>query len=989
MTTLNKSFLLIGAVLCISTSILIGQKKDKKINSGIDLEKLRQEVKFRCVGPTRGGRVTTVTGVINKPNIFYMGATGGGVWKSNNYGNSWVNVSDGYFKSPSIGDIAVAKSNDAIVYVGTGSDGIRSNIISGKGIYKSENSGKSWEFIGLKRAGQIGAVIIHPTNPDIVYAAALGQVFGPNPERGVYKTSNGGKDWELVHFISENTGAIDLEFHPTNPDIVYASMWEARRKPWSIISGGKEGGVFKSVDAGKNWKKIIKGMPTDLIGKSDLAVSPADPDRVYVLLEAEGAQGGLYRSDDAGESFNFISTERGLTTRPFYFCNVDANPVNAEEIYVSSVRFLVSTNGGKSWERKSTPHADNHAIWINPDQPNIWIQGNDGGANVSINGGETWSSQQNQATAELYQVEVDDQFPYWLYAGQQDNSTISVPSSPPYVSPSGSKGFWRAVGGCETGPAVPKPGSPHIVYSNCKGRFSVYNKLTGQEQNYYVGAENWYGANPKDLKYRFQRVSPIHVSPHNPDVIYHCSQFVHKSTNEGKSWEIISPDLTAFRADRQVISGSPITRDITGEEYYSTIYEINESTIEPGLIWVGSNDGLIHVTKDGGENWKNVTPKGLPEGGRIDCIDPSKLQKGKAYAAIHRYMLDDWKPYLYKTEDYGASWTLITNGIPDNFPTRTIRADNSVAGLLYAGTESGLFVSMDDGASWNTFQLNLPIVPITDIKIFRKDLILSTMGRSFWILDDISFLQQMSFGLTGNVQLLQPKAAYRTSYRGTASDAIPYYPSPNAKVYYYLPESAKEFTFEIVNEAKQTVYFYDNKNQRDRSSLKTSKGLHVLQWDMRNYGKASTSSWSHRGPRVTPGNYSIRIKTANEKSEALLKVLLDPRMEATGLTSKDLKVQEELHLKVLKLKEEVSDLAKKIRDIKNGSSDDNKKAKMQGMLDQIETKRGTYQRPMLMSQLNYLQSSISGSDQHPGQEALNRYEELKERYLRIKSNVLP
>ncbi|MEL6987968.1 MAG: hypothetical protein AAGK97_09065, partial [Bacteroidota bacterium] len=415
---------------------------------GTDLH--TDNIAFRCVGPNRGGRVTALTGVASQPNVFYMGATGGGVWKTDDFGHNWKNISDGYFKSPSIGSMQVAPSDPNVIYVGTGSDGIRSNVIEGKGIYKSIDAGKSWSLIGLEQSGQITSIIIHPTNPDIVYAAAFGKVFKSNPERGVYKTMNGGASWELVHFISENTGAVDLEFHPSNPNIIYASMWEARRQPWTIDSGGKEGGIFKSIDAGNSWSKLSNGLPTGLIGKSDLAVSAADPDRLYVLIEADRGDGGLYRSDDAGERFNFISTERGLTTRPFYFCNLYASPVDADHLFVGSVRFLVSKDGGKRWQRKSTPHLDNHDIWINPNNPKIWIQGNDGGANITLNEGETWSSQTNQPTAELYQVEVDDAYPYWLYAGQQDNSTIAVPSNPPYSNPAGNDAFWRSVCGCET-----------------------------------------------------------------------------------------------------------------------------------------------------------------------------------------------------------------------------------------------------------------------------------------------------------------------------------------------------------------------------------------------------------------------------------------------------------------------------------------------------------------------------------------------------------
>ena len=525
-------------------------------------------------------------------------------------------------------------------------------------------------------------------------------------------------------------------------------MWRAERRPWTIISGGRQaGGIYKSIDGGTTWKKLNQGLPQGLIGKIDLAVSPADPNRLYALVEAPKGDGGLYRSDDQGESFKLVVDKKELIDRPFYYCNVEANPLNADVVFVMSTDFFKSSNGGKTWLKLTPPHGDNHDLWINRKDTSIMIQSNDGGANVSINGGKTWSSQNNQPTAELYQIEADDQFPYWLYAGQQDNTTIAVPGLPPYDAPGGPSSFWMAVGGCETGPAIPKPGDANIVYSNCKGRFGVYDKRTGQERMYIVGASNIYSHDPDELKFRFQRVSPIHVSPHNSNTVYHASQYLHKTTNDGLTWEIISPDLTAHEPDKQVVSGSPITRDITGEEYYSTIYDVKESSLKQGLIWVGANDGPVHVTLDGGKKWENVTPKTLAPGGRVDCVEPSPHKESKAYFSVLRYQLGDWKPYIFKTIDYGKNWSLLTdgkNGIPNDFPVRVVREDPTIVGLLYAGTEYGMYISMDDGITWKSFQQNLPITPVTDIKIFRKDLMISTMGRSFWILDNISPLHQVT-----------------------------------------------------------------------------------------------------------------------------------------------------------------------------------------------------------------------------------------------------
>ncbi|MFC2167281.1 WD40/YVTN/BNR-like repeat-containing protein, partial [Acidobacteriota bacterium] len=619
---------------------------------------------------------------------------------------------------------------------------------------------------------------------------------------------DGGKNWEKVLFVSDITGGIDLELAPDNPDIVYASMWRGERKPWTIISGGHEGGVYKSSDGGTSWNHVTEGLPSGLRGKSDLAVSQADPRRVYVLMEAPEGEGGLYRSDDYGESFQLISTFAPLLDRPFYYCNLDADPTNADVLYSNSTGFYKSEDGGNSWKRRSTPHGDNHDMWINPHDPDIFIQSNDGGANVTRDGGQTWSTQNNQPTAELYQVAVDDQFPYWIYAGQQDNSTIMVPSLPPYSPSIGATGFWQAIGGCETGPAVPKPGNHNIVYANCKGRFGRYNKVTGQEKQYYVGAANLYSHNPKDLKYRFQRVSPIHVSPHDPDVVYHASQFLHRSTDEGVTWETISPDLTANELDKQVISGTPITRDITGEEFYSTIYAVQESTLTKGLIWVGANDGPVHVTRDEGKTWANVTPSDMPTGGRVQSIEPSPHNPSKAYFAAYRYLLGDWEPYIHRTNDYGNSWKRITNGkngIPLDSPTRVVREDPDREGLLYAGTEFGMFISFDDGENWQKFQLNLPVTPVTDIKVYRDDLVVSTMGRSFWILDNITPLHQVSAPIKDF--LFTPRETYRMRFRASrGSSADPEYPSPGVIFDYALAEEPKgDIVFEVKNSSGQKV----------------------------------------------------------------------------------------------------------------------------------------------------------------------------------------
>lgn len=977
----------------------------------ISIENLAQSnfdiFQYRYVGPTRGGRVTSVMGVTTQPNIFYMGATGGGVWKTEDYGTSWKNISDGFFETPSIGAIQVAQNDPNIIYVGTGSDGLRSNVITGKGIYKSINAGASWKHIGLKNVGQIGAVEIHPQDHNTVFVAAIGQAFQPNKERGIYRTKDGGSTWKNVLHISDTTGVVDIEFMPTNPNIIYASAWRAERKPWTIISGGKENGIYRSINGGDSWEKIGKGLPT-LVGKIDLAVSPDDSKVLYALIEAPEKVSGLYRSDDQGENFVHVSDEFGLSDRPFYYCNIEADPNDVKTLYVNSTRFYKSTNGGKSWKTLRTPHGDNHDIWINPNNSDLFVQGNDGGANVTHNGGKTWSSQLNQPTAELYQVEVDNQYPYWLYAGQQDNyTTVSVPSLPPTSHQAGGIGFVMNTGGCETGPAVPNPDNPNIVYSNCKGRFSVFNKKSGQELRYDVGARNMYGHNPKDLKYRFQRVSPIHVSPHDSRVVYHTSQFVHKTMDDGKTWETISPDLTAFEADKQMRSGSPITNDITGEEFYSTIYSIQESKLEKGLIWVGANDGPVHMTRDGGKNWTKVTPKKLGKGGRIDSVEPSSHDPAKAYFSVLRYQLGDWKPYIFKTTNYGKSWTLLTdgkNGIPADYPVRVVREDPNREGLLYAGTEFGMFISFDDGKKWESFQQNLPVTPITDIKIHREDLVLSTMGRGFQILDNISSLHQ-GFDKVDKkkITLFQPRDTYRYRYRpsGSGSEINHNYPAPSVGIDYFLPKKTDEnILLQIGDATGKVIRTYSNKEiKKDNSKkeeatrnmqteeftysinsqLKNKKGMHRFRWDMRHAGawdKDKNRAY-RRGPRVAPGQYTIVLKVGKESYRQSFKLMADPRVLEQGVTLEDIKAQETLALQVVdllsKAKKEANEVQKKMKKIKTDSPEKEALKKLENAFVQS---KGRYTQPKLISQINYLLGVVNRADQMPGKDAFDRYEEL-------------
>ena len=982
---------------------------------------------FRNVGPTRAGRVTAVAGTVVAPSTFYLGASGGGVWKTEDYGTSWFNVSDGYFNTPSIGDIAVSQNDPNIIYVGTGSDGLRSNVITGKGVYKSIDGGKTWSHIGLPNVGQIGAVEIDPTDNNIVYVAAIGHAFNSNKDRGLYKTIDGGETWENILFLSEEIGITDVEILPHNPNVIFASAWKAERKPWTILSGGPadEGGIYKSQDGGKNWIKLENGLPTGLVGKIDLATSADDSSVVVALVEAPDPDGGLYRSEDQGKTFKHLSDDDGIRNRPFYYTNVDMDPKNADNVFVLANRFFKSQNGGKTWDLIPPPHGDNHDMWMNTDNPDLFIFGDDGGASITHNGGKTWSTQFNQPTAELYQVEVDDQYPYWLYAGQQDNyTTIAVPSMQPYDVQHTNR--WVVnTGGCETGPAVPKPGNHNIVYSNCKGRFGVYDKRLGTEKAYYVGATNMYGQNPKDLKYRFQRVSPVHVSPHDGDTVYHTSQYVHRTRDDGVTWETISPDLTANEPDKQVLSGSPITRDITGEEVYSTIYAIQESKIQKGVIWTGSNDGVISVTQNDGESWENVTPRRLPKGGRVDGVEPSPHNPAKAYASILRYQLGDWKPYIYKTENFGKSWTLLTNGkngIPADYPTRVVREDPGREGVLYAGTEFGLFISMDDGDTWKSFQQNLPVTPVTDIKVYREDLVLSTMGRGFWILDNVTTLHQDGFETVGSEPVLfKPKDTIRyRSPRGRYRGKSPNLPAPSLILDYYIPEGNKSpVHLEIYNDDgtlvtgyvngmteehhksetvhdmnTSTVMHYENK------SLGMDAGMNRFHWDMSYKGPWHTNKARRFGGGIiaAPGDYKAVLKVGDTVSEQSFTLNINPTILMGGTTLAEIEAQEELGLKMTNLLSKArmmeSHLVKAQKELAKlekagdlSAEETSRLSQVNAALELLKTKDQIYPTPMLSDQISYLYNMTNGADQSPGKDTLGRFDELSEKLEAISATL--
>jgi photosystem II stability/assembly factor-like uncharacterized protein len=782
MTRNRIALLCTAAVITVTASIVASPPADTYPST------LWSGMRYRQIGPFRGGRVTAVTGVASEPYTFYMGSTGGGVWKTTDAGHSWQNISDGFFPAASMGAVEVALSNPNIVWAGTGSSKIRSNVSIGRGIYKSTDAGRTWTFMGLRDVGQIATIRVHPTNPDIVYVAAQGNPFIENKDRGVYRTADGGKTWKLVLHISDTAGAADLELQPGHPEVVFACMWHAQRKPWTIISGAKEGGIYKSTDGGDNWNKLAGGLPNDLFGRANVAISNAAPDRIYALIEAKPGS-GVYRSDDTGATWRLVNSSGNLITRPFYYDTFGVDPNNADVLWIGNEGWFKSTDGGKSFRSSPIPHGDNHDLWINPKNSQYMIQGNDGGATISLDGGRTWSTEDNQPTAEIYQVDVDNQYPYLVYGAQQDNTTVIVPSLA-----LGNGQTFRIGPGCETGPIMPDKDNPTIVYGGCKGQFSRQNMATSDEQQYWVGAESLYGNGGETLIYRFQRVAPMDVSPHAPHTVYYGSQYLHRSPDGGKTWIKISPDLTAHPEGTQGASGEPITRDATGEEVYSTLYAIRESKLQKGLIWTGSNDGLVFVTRDDGKTWTNVTPAGLPPGGRVQNVEPSPLRPGTAYVAIYRYLLGDFAPYIYRTDDFGKTWTKLTdgkNGIAADEPTRVVREDPDRAGLLYAGTEFGLYVSFDNGGHWQPLQMNLPVTPVTDMKIAHKDLVVSTQGRGFWILDDLTPLEQAKpETATSTATLFTPREGIRTT-RATGGGigrggAGPQYPAQGAAIDYYL-----------------------------------------------------------------------------------------------------------------------------------------------------------------------------------------------------------
>ena len=884
---------------------------------------LFKDLSFRNIGPYRGGRSVAVAGHDAQPYTFYAGFTGGGVFKTTDGGNTWKNITDGYFKTGSVGAIDIADSDPNVIYVGMGETDIRGNMSAGDGMYRTTDAGKTWTWLGMGESQFIGDIEVHPTDPDVVWIAAMGKLFGTdgNEERGVFKTTDGGKTWKKVLYRNKMTGAVDIAVDPNNPRILFAALWEAYRNPWEMSSGGEGSGLFKSTDGGESWTEITKnpGMPKGLIGKIGVSVSPVNSDRVFAIVEnARG--GGLFRSDDAGDTWQRVSADRNLRQRAWYYSKVITDPENADVVYVLNVGFWKSNDGGKTFGRIRTPHGDHHDLWIASDNPKRMIIGDDGGGQVTYNGGEGWSSMDVYPTAQIYQVITDNQFPYRIYGAQQDNSTFAIKSR------TGSGGIteedWWPVAGGESGYIAPDPENPNVTFGGSYGGYlNRYDSELDLSDRIDVWPDNPMGAGAKDTKYRFQWTFPIYISPHDPDVLYATSQHVHRSTDEGMSWETISPDLTRNDTTKQDESGGPITKDDTSVEYYNTIFSLIVSPVQQGVLWAGADDGLIHVSRDNGKSWKNVTPKGMPEA-MISIIDASHHNAGTAYVAATRYKFGDFQPMLYKTTDFGKSWKKITNGIPNMDFTRAIREDPNKQGLLYAGTETGLYVSFNDGEKWQPLQLNLPAVPITDLAVHKrdKDLIVATQGRSFWILDDLPVLHQLSDEIASSDHyLLDPEDPYLFGGGwGGNSPTAGKNPDRGAVVYYYLGDDVdEELKMEFIDMRGQTIRTYSSKEdirgravkesttfyedpERKRPSVLSDKaGLNKFVWDLEYPGVTNLDGrqilWAGNtsGPDAIPGMYTVRLYLGDELvGEQEFELKKDPRL--TKITQEDFVAQFEL-----------------------------------------------------------------------------------------------
>ncbi len=851
-------------------------------------DSLYNALEWRLVGPFRGGRSAAVTGVPGKPTLFYMGATGGGVWRTQDGGSTWENISDGYFGG-SIGAVAVSQSDNNVLYVGGGEVTVRGNVSYGYGMYKSVDAGKTWKHIGLENSRHIPRIQIHPDDPNLVYAAVMGDLYQSSEERGVYRSKDGGSTWEKILFANADAGAVDLCMDPSNPRILFATTWRIRRTPYSLSSGGEGSDFWKSTDGGDTWTKISanQGLPKGPLGIMGVSVSPVNSNRVFVIIEAK--EGGVFRSDDGGATWSKTNESRALRQRAWYYSRIYADTQDEDIVYVVNVAYHKSTDGGKSFTASNAPHGDHHDMWIAPEDNQRMIMADDGGAQISYDGGENWSTYYNQPTAQFYRVVTDDDFPYRIYVAQQDNSTLRIR----HRTDGGSIGErdWEPSAGGESAHLAPDPKNNDIVYGGSYGGFLTrVNHGTNEVRAVNVWPDNPMGYGAEGMKYRFQWNFPIFFSPHDENKLYVASNHLHVSTDEGQSWKLISPDLTRNDTSMLKSSGGPITQDNTGVEYYCTIFAACESPYERDLLWSGSDDGLFYVSKNGGESWDNVTSSKVPEWMMFNSVDPDPFNKGAVYVAGTRYKLGDYKPYLYHVTEYGAKWREITKGIDPSHFTRVVRADPKRQGLLYAGTETGMYVSFDDGMSWKPFQLNLPVVPITDLAIKNDNLIAATQGRSIWMIDDLTPLHQLTQEVaSSNQHLFQPMPSYRMSGGGRSSKTAGTNHPGGVLTYFYLgqtPDPEIEISLEYLEMDDSLIKKFSTKAEKKEEKLKVKKGMNQFNWNMR-YSDAKSFDglimWagSTRGPQAVPGTYKVRLKVGEEMIEQRFEILKDPRSSSS------------------------------------------------------------------------------------------------------------
>ena len=989
MKTLKQIFSILLLLLAFPLITFSQKEKKKKVSNSLVSFEIPKSIEWRSIGPFRGGRASSVAGVIGQPNTYYFGATGGGVWKTKDGGQSWNNISDGYFGG-SIGAVSVSMSDPNIIYVGTGEETVRGNVSPGYGgFWKSYDAGKTWEKLNLNvDQVQVGRIIIHPKNPDVVLIAVIGDLFKNSKERGIYKTSDGGKNWRKVLYVNERSGGNDIIFDPGNPRVIYASTWNIRRTPYSLESGGNGSYLWKSTDEGNTWKNISNsdGLPKGILGKIGVAVSPVNPDIVYALIENKN--GGLFKSLDAGKSWKLINKDRNLRQRAWYYTRIYADTKLEDRIYVMNVQFWRSEDGGKTFKSYDTPHGDHHDLWIDPLNNKRMIVADDGGAQVSYDDAKNWSTYMNQPTAQYYRVATDNSFPYNILVAQQDNSTQRIPHR---VNRGGiSEKDWESSAGGESAHLAADPLNPKIVYGGSYGGYLTrLDHETGESRSINVWPNNPMGHGAEDMKYRFQWNFPIFFSPHNKQKLYTTSNHFHQTSNEGQTWEVISPDLTRNEKEKLGPSGGPITKDNTAVEYYATIFAACESPYEEGLLWAASDDGLIHISKDSGNNWENVTPKNSPTHIMWNSVDPDPFVKGGLYAAGTLYKTGDYKPYLYKTKDYGKSWEKIDFGIQKNHFTRVLRADPKRKGLLYAGTESGVYVSFNDGESWNSFQHNLPLVPITDLTIKNNNLIAATQGRSVWLIDDLTPLHQLNHEvLSSDFHIFKPISSYRMGYPSSRTNS-----SKNGinhhngvKVFFNIDSTkvwkdSLKVSLEFMDSNKKTIKVFSNFSKEN--TLKVKNGSNSFVWNMR-YNNAKDFDglimWaaSLSGPKAIPGKYFAKLSINGKSKETEFFILKDERSKSTIDDLKDqFNFLIEIRDKISEIHQSISDMRLVTNQINTFKSkiENNKEiiTKMKNLIDEIkvienelyQTKNKSRQDPLnypikLNNKLAHL-SSVAGN----------------------------